>query len=69
MTQAYEEMVETKSTEIEVAEVQIPEDNECDELIGDLNPRYFEERITLKEAKQRAYASTVSLNFNFFSAY
>jgi hypothetical protein len=69
MTQAYEEMMETKTIEIEETEVQIPEENEVDELLGDLNPRYFEEIITLKEAKQRAYASTVSQNFNFFSGY
>ncbi|MFW9864717.1 MAG: hypothetical protein ACFFEN_01335 [Candidatus Thorarchaeota archaeon] len=69
MTQAYEEMMKTKSIEIEEVEVQIPEENEIDELLGDLNPRYFEERITLKETKQRAYASTISQNFNPFNPF
>jgi hypothetical protein len=69
MTQAYEEMMEMKSIEIEEIEVQIPEENEVDELLGELNPRYFEERITINEAKQRAYASKVSQNFNCFSAF
>ncbi|MFX1479291.1 MAG: hypothetical protein ACFFCI_14250 [Promethearchaeota archaeon] len=69
MTQAYEERMETTSIEIEEVKVQIPEENEVDEQLGDLNPRYFEERITLEEAKQRAYASTISQNFNPFNPF
>jgi hypothetical protein len=69
MTQTYEEMMETKSIEIEEVEVQIPEENEVDELLGDLNPKYFEERIALEEAKQRAYASNINQNFNSFNPF
>jgi hypothetical protein len=64
MTQAYEEMTEMEIIEFEV---QTSEENEVDELLGDLNPRYFEERITLKEAKVRATLSSMNQNFNCFS--
>ena len=67
MTQAYEEMTEMKSIEIEEVEVQASEENEVDELLGDLNPRYFEEIITLKEAKIRTTHSGMNQNFNCFS--
>jgi len=69
MTQAYEEMTEMKSIEIEEVEVQASEENEVDELLGDLNPRYFEEKLSLKEAKLRVYASDVCQNFNCFSTF
>ena len=64
MTQAYKNVVEIKNLEIEDIELQI------DELLRNLNPRYFEERITLKEKQERSYASgmDVGSKFNFFSA-
>ncbi len=72
MTQTYEEeIMEMKS--IEVEEIKHPEiqENQVDELLGDLNPRYFEETISLKKARQKVYSShfTVSGNFNMFTPF
>ncbi|MBY8984559.1 MAG: hypothetical protein KGD65_05820 [Candidatus Lokiarchaeota archaeon] len=57
MTQAYEEVMEMKS--IEVEEIVQPEvqENEVDELLGDLNPRYFEEATSLNKTKDRIYSA------------
>jgi hypothetical protein len=68
MTQAYENVMEVKGSEIieiELPEVQISTESEVDELLGDLNPRYFEEIMTLDEARQQAYTSDVSMSSNF----
>ena len=68
MTQAYENVMEVKGSEIieiEQPEVQISTESEVDELLGDLNPRYFEEIMTLDEARQQAYTSDVSMSSNF----
>ena len=74
MTQAYEQSMEMKS--IEVEEIEQPEiqesmESKVDELLGDLNPRYFEETISLKKARQKVYSShfTVSGNFNMFTPF
>ena len=66
MTQAYEEVKEIKSLEVE--EIEHPEvkesmESEVDELLGDLNPRYYEEAISLNEAKDKIYSS---FNFNTY---
>ncbi len=65
MTQIYEKVMAKKSNKIEEAE------NQVDELLGDLNSKYFEEAIHLKEAKNRVIASDIyaGSKFNFFSAY
>ncbi len=65
MTQAYEKVMEMKSVEVE--EIKHPEvqESEVDELLGDLNPRYFEEVIPLNEAKERIYAAKAYSNYSF----
>ncbi len=71
MTQAYEEVMEMKSVEIE--EIKHPEvqENEVDELLGDLNPRYYEESISMNEAKDRVYSSDINYSnqFNIFRTF
>jgi hypothetical protein len=70
MTQAYEETMEMKSIEveeIEEPEVQTPME---DEVLGDLNPRYFEEAMSMDEAKDRihaakAYSNTIFNTYGF----
>ncbi|MHA2391752.1 MAG: hypothetical protein ACXAEX_07265 [Promethearchaeota archaeon] len=53
MTQAYEKLMEMKSIEFEV----IPEAYaEVDELLGVLNPRYFEEGMYPEEALQKVHS-------------
>jgi len=74
MTQAYEEVMEMKSLEveeIEQPEVQKSMESEVDELLGDLNPRYYEEVISLKEAKERVYSSDINFSnqFNIFRTF
>ena len=71
MTQAYEEVLEMKSLEVEVIEHPEVQENEVDELLGNLNPRYYEEVISLKEAKERAYASDINISnqFNIFRTF
>ncbi|MHA1883641.1 MAG: hypothetical protein ACXAAI_00645 [Promethearchaeota archaeon] len=70
MTQAYENVMEIE-IEFEQPEVEAPIESETDELLGDLNPRYFEECMTLDDARQKAYTSDVSMssNFNVFTTY
>jgi hypothetical protein len=58
MVQIYEKAMEKKSSEIEQ-----------NEILGDLNPRYFEEAINLKEAKNRAYASAINPIGDVFRAF
>jgi len=62
MTQIYEEVMVKKSKKIE---------NQVDEILGDLNPKYFEETINLEEAKVRIRDSDIyaGSKFNFFSAF
>ena len=61
MTQIYEEVIVKQSKKIE----------ETDETLGDLNPKYFEEAINLKEAKERIRASDIyaGSKFNLFSTF
>ncbi|MHA2122633.1 MAG: hypothetical protein ACW990_15630 [Promethearchaeota archaeon] len=70
MTQAYENVMEM-IIEIEQPEVEAPIESEVDELLGDLNPRYFEESMTLEDARQKAYTSDVSVSssYNFFTPF
>ena len=65
MTQIYEKVIVKKSKKIEETE------NQVDELLGDLNPKYFEEDIHLEEAKEKIKASDIyaGSKFNFFSAF
>ena len=65
MTQIYEEVMVKKSKKIEETE------NQVDETLGDLNPKYFEEMINLKEAKERIKASDIyaGSKFNLFSTF
>ncbi|MFX1325066.1 MAG: hypothetical protein ACFE8N_08915 [Promethearchaeota archaeon] len=50
MTQAYKKVMEMKSIEIEITpKIQ----DELDEVLGDLNPRYFEESMKPREALQK----------------
>ena len=60
MTQAYEEVMEMKTLEVEEIEepkVKGSKESEVDELLGDLNPRYFEEGYSFDEAQQKIFAS------------
>jgi mannose/fructose-specific phosphotransferase system component IIA len=65
MTQIYEKVMVKKVEKIEETESQDVE------LLGDLNPKYFEEVIRLEEAKERIRASDIfaGSKFNFFSAF
>lgn len=65
MTQIYEKVIVKKSKKIEETE------NQVDESLGDLNPKYFEEAIHLEEAKERIEASDIyaGSKFNFFSVF
>ncbi len=71
MTQTYETILEITSQEIKEPEIQILIESETDELLGDLNPRYFEEIYSLEEAKNRAEASRITPGFNnsFFGGF
>ena len=74
MTQAYQEVMEIKSPEVEEIarnKTQAPEKIEVNELLGDLNPRYIEEVSNLNEAKQRIYSSSTyaGSKFNIFNAF
>jgi hypothetical protein len=71
MTQTYQKTIIQTFPEVEEKEVQESIDNKADELIGDLNPRYFEEVFSFKNAKQRIVASDISAGskFNFFSTF
>ena len=71
MTQAYEEVMEMRSIEVDEIKHTEVKENEVDELLGDLNPRYFEEIFHLKEAKQRIYSSSTyaGSKFNIFNAF
>ncbi len=65
MTEVYEEVMVKKVEKIEEPESQ------DDELLGDLNPKYFEEVIHLEEAMERIRGSDIYAGsiFNFFSAF
>ena len=74
MTTVYEEVMDIGNLELEKIKyptVKKSSDKEVDELLGDLNPRYFEEIISLKEARQKVYSShfSVSGNYNLFNSY
>ena len=60
MTQAFEKSAfELEIEEYEQQPAQKSNENKDDNLLGDLNPRYFERIMTLKEAKQRSIASSL----------
>ncbi len=40
-------------------------ESEVDDLLGDLNPRYFEEAIPMNEAKEQIYAAQSYSNYSF----
>ena len=68
MTQAYENVMEMKSIEveeIEESEVQAPMENKVDELFGDLNPKFFEEAISMNEAKDQIHSAKAYSNYSF----
>jgi hypothetical protein len=69
MTQAYEEeIMEMKVIEVEEIEHPKVQENEVDELLGDLNPRFYEEAISLNEAKDRIH-SAKAYSDNIFNTY
>lgn len=51
--------------EIEELKAQESKESEADELLGDLNPRFFEEATSLKETRERVQASQGYSNFSF----
>ena len=69
MTQTYEEEIMEMKV-IEVEEIEHPEvqENEVDELLGDLNPRFYEEAISMNEAKDRIH-SAKAYSDNIFNTY
>ncbi|MBY8984897.1 MAG: hypothetical protein KGD65_07520 [Candidatus Lokiarchaeota archaeon] len=71
MTQTYEKISEIKNQEIKKPEIQTPKESKTDELLGDLNPRYFEEAYSPEEAKTRVNAASLTPSFNngFFGGY
>ncbi|MHA2281839.1 MAG: hypothetical protein ACXAC5_13430 [Promethearchaeota archaeon] len=54
MVQIYEEVLVEKVEKIEEPE-----------SLGDLNPKYFEEAISLKETKERIHAAKTYSNYSF----
>jgi hypothetical protein len=58
MTQTYEKVMEMKSPKIEQAET--PE-----EILGDLNPRYFEEDMTLENALEKVHSSAMNFSAKY----
>ena len=66
MTQTYEEEIMEMKV-IEVEEIEHPEvqENEVDELLGDLNPSYYEETISMNEAKDQIHSAQSYSNFSF----
>ena len=68
MTQAYEEVMEMKVIEVEEIEHPEVQENEVDELLGDLNPRFYEEAISMNETKDRIH-SAKAYSDNIFNTY
>jgi len=66
MTQTYEEEIMEMKV-IEVEEIKHPkvQENEVDELLGDLNPSYYEETISMNEAKDQIHSAQSYSNFSF----
>ena len=62
MTQAYENVIEMEGLKVEQIESQISEESKMDELLGDLNPRYFEEAIAPENALDKVHAARISNN-------
>ena len=62
MIQTYEKATKIKSPKIEQIEIQTPLESEGDELLGDLNPRYFEEAMTPENALDKVYSAKVHIN-------
>ena len=59
MTQAYENVMEIEGPKVEQIESQISEESKMDELLGDLNPRYFEEAMSPVNALDKVYSAKV----------
>ena len=59
MIQIYEKAMEIKSPKFEV---QAPAENTGYELLGDLNPKYFEETMTPENALDKVYSGKVHNN-------
>ena len=70
MTQTYKKAI-IPISELEEQEVQTPIRSEVDDLLGDINPRFFEEAVQFKDAKKLIIASDVNAGskFNFFSVF
>ncbi len=62
MTQAYENVMEMEGPKVEQIESQISEESKMDELLGDLNPRYFEEAMAPENALDKVYSTKISNN-------
>ena len=69
MTQTYQKITELEN--IEDKKHDSTTKDTADDLLGDLNPRYFEEAPSLDDAKQRAYTVHINVGskFNFFNAF
>ena len=74
MTQVYEEVMEIEIAEIEEIEhptAQESVESEVDELLGDLNPRYYEEILSMEDAHNKVFSSDInfSSSFNMFTPF
>jgi hypothetical protein len=65
MTQAYEEVMEMNTPEVEEIESPKVQENEVDELLGDLNPRFYEEAMSMNEAKDQIHSAKAYSNYSF----
>jgi len=67
MIKLYENVLELESFDIE----EITQENKPDEILGDLKPKYFEEVIKLKDAKNIifSHSGTNGSLFNILNAY
>ena len=63
MTKIYKNVWELESFDIEDIEQPEVQENGVDKLLGDLNPRYFEELIKLKDAKDRILSGSINNGF------
>ncbi len=70
MNQIYNKLIVTKVIPKKIEKIEETK-SQVDELLGDLNPNYFKEVITLEEAKNRAMVSYIHAGgkFNFFNTY
>jgi len=70
MTQVYKKVIEIVGI-IEIEEIEYPTESEVDELLGDLNPRYYEETLSMKDVQNKVFSSDINFSsgFNMFTPF